>query len=184
MLLINIEFFTYEQEVWVREADGTTHKLLETDYEEVRIIVEFISTFYPKAYKALAEEYKAVAFNMPFYRYRIVCRFIRCNFAQLDNTPDIDSNMHSTFEYIPCPLRGECKHENVICRPTFDHQLSPAETRVMRLVYDGLNEADIAEQLRLSPYTVHAHVRNAYARLKLRCKAEFFKYASENKIFS
>ena len=184
MVLKNIEFFTYEQEVWIREADGNTHKLTETDYETVRNILEYISTFYPKAYKALTDEYKAIAFNMPFYRYRMVCRFIRCNFAALDNTPDIDSNMHSTFEYIQCPLRGECKHENVICRPTFDHQLSPAEMRVMRLVYEGLNESDIADKLRLSPYTVHTHVRNAYSRLGLHGKPEFVKYAAANDIFS
>lgn len=184
MLLRNIEFFTYEQEVWIREADGSTRKLMENDYDTVRSVIEYISTFYPKAYKALADEYKAMSFNMPFYRYRIASRFIRCNFAQLDSTPDIDGNMRSTFEYIPCPLRGECKHENVICRPAFDHQLSPAEVRVMRLVYEGLNEADIAERLRLSPYTVHTHVRNAYSRLGLHCKAEFVKYAAANNIFS
>ena len=184
MVFKEIEFFTHEQEVWVREADGSTRKIMETDYEFLRTMVDYISTFYPKAYKALAEEYKSVSFNMAFFRYRIVCRFVRCNFSQLDNTPDIDRNLHSTFEYIQCPLRGECKHENVICRPTFDHRLSPAEMRVMRLVYEGLNEAEIADKLCLSQYTVHTHVRNAYSRLGLHGKPEFIKYAAANNIFS
>ena len=184
MVLKDIEFFTYEHEVWVREHDGNTHKLVETDYDFMRAMVDYIYTFYPKAYKALAEEYKAISFNMPFYRYRIVCRFVRCNFAQLDRTPDIDGDMHSTFEYIQCPLRGECKHENVICRPEFDHRLSPAETRVMRLVYEGMNESEIADRLCLSQHTVHTHIHNAYSRLGLHGKSEFIKYASTNGIFA
>ena len=109
---------------------------------------------------------------------------MRCNFSQLDSTPDIDGDMHSTFEYIQCPLREECKHENVICRPEFDHRLSPAETRVMRLVYEGMNESEIADKLCLSQHTVHTHVHNAYSRLGLHSKSEFIKYASTNGIFA
>ena len=56
--------------------------------------------------------------------------------------------------------------------------------RVMALVYKGLTEEEIGDRLRLSPRTVHTHVRNAYSRLGIRSKAEFVKYASINHIFS
>lgn len=54
----------------------------------------------------------------------------------------------------------------------------------MALVYDGLSEAEIGDRLRLSPLTIHTHVRNAYSRLGLHSKAEFVKYAAKNNLFS
>lgn len=183
-VLANTEFFTYEREVWLRNHDGTMKKLQETDYDLVEKLADFISTFYPKAYAALCEEYKGCEPNRSYYRYRIVMRFIRCNFAALDNVPDIDANLHCTFERVSCPLRGECRYDHVICRPEFDHQLSLAEMRVMALVYEGLTEDAIGEQLRLSPLTIHTHVRNAYSRLGIHSKAEFVKYATQKHLFS
>lgn len=183
-VLTNCEFFTYEKEVWLREADGTMRVLKENDYATVEKLVEFISTFYPKAYAALCSEYKGCAPNPSYYRYRIVVRFIRCNFAALDNIPDIGSDLRCTFEHVNCPLRGECRFDHVVCRPEFDHQMSPAEKRVMALVYEGLTEDEIGERLRLSPLTVHTHVRNAYSRLGIHSKAEFVKYATQRNLFS
>lgn len=183
-VLKNIEFFTYGEEVWVREADGATHALRETDFDFISKLTEFISTFYPKAYEALCLEYKSCAINQPYYRFRIVCRFIRCNFAVLDTIPDIDSESRCTFEHINCPLRGECRHDRVICHPEFDHKLRPSELRVLELVYMGEPETNIALQLCLSGHTVRTHIRNALARLGLHSKAEFNKYASQHNLFS
>lgn len=183
-VLINTEFFTYEAEVWLREADGSMRKLLETDYDFISSMVEQISTFYPEAYAALCAEYAGCAPNQPYFRYRIVCRFVRCNFPALDNVPDIDANLKCTFEHVNCPLRGECKYDHKICRPQFDHRLSAAEKRVLALVYEGLTEETIGDRLKLSPLTVHTHVRNAYARLGIHSKAEFMKYATQHSLFS
>lgn len=183
-VLTNSEFFTYEDEVWLRDADGSMRVLKESEYEIVDILVERISTFYPKAYAALCAEYQGCAANPPYYRYRIVTRFIKCNFAVLDSIPDFGSDLHCNFEHINCPLRGECRYDHVICRPEFDHQLSPAEKRVMALVYKGLSEEEIGECLRLSPLTIHTHVRNAYSRIGIHSKAEFIKYATKNNLFS
>ena len=133
-VLTNAEFFTYENEVWIRTADGSMRVLRETDYDIVNELCERISTFYPKAFEALSTEYKGCSLNRSYYLYRIVCRFIRCNFAALDSIPDIGPNHLCTFEHINCPLRGEGKFDHIICRPEFDHQLSPAEKRVMALV--------------------------------------------------
>lgn len=114
----------------------------------------------------------------------MICRFIKCNFGALDSTPDINTDLHCTFEHINCPLRGECKYDHVICHPEFDHKLSTAEKRVMTLVYDGLTEDAIAEHLHLSPKTIHSHVRNAYTRIGIHSKAEFIKYATSHNLFS
>ena len=183
-LLINTEFFTYDNEVMIRTADGTVRTLAPTDYDLVGSMCEYIATFYPKAYSALCEEYKQSALNQSYFRFRIVSRFVRCNFGGLDDVPDISSSMRCNFEYVPCPLRGECHLDQIVCHPEFDHRISQAEMQVLRLVYEGLTETEIGERLRLSPHTIHTHVRNAYARLDLHSKAEFVRYAADNNLFS
>ena len=45
--------------------------------------------------------------------------------------------------------------------------LSLRETEVLRLVAAGLSDLDIAQQLVLSPRTVHAHLRSVYRKLKV-----------------
>ncbi len=182
MLFKNLEFFCHEEEIWYRK-DGSMSQLMQDDHDMINYIVENISLFYPKAYQALCEEYKGCTQNLPYFRFRVASRFIRCNFAELDNIPDITTGFKCAFEYISCPLRGECRYDRVICRPEFDHKLSPAESRVMSLVYDGLPEDEIGARLCLSPHTVHNHIRNAYNRINVHSKAEFIKYASDNKLF-
>lgn len=183
-VLANVEFFSYEGEIWVRESDGSTRRLLETDYDFIRNMVEFIATFYPKAFKALEAEYAPCSANPPYFRFRMVSRFIRCNFGALDNTPDIAEDLRCNFEYINCPLRGECRHDSVICRPEFATALTPAERRVMELAYKGMKEEDIASNLCISPLTVHTHIRHAYSRMGVHSRAEFVKYATLHNIFS
>ena len=184
MVLTNTEFFAFEDEIWVRLADGNMFVLKESHYDIVNEFVDYIATFYQKAYQALEKEYHGCATNRSYYRFRLVCRFIRCNFAALDNIPDLDAKLHSTFEHIHCPLRGECKYDHVICRPEFDHQLSPAEKRVLALIYEGLTEEEAGARLYLSPLTIHTHIRNAYSRLGIHSKAEFIKYAAHHNLFS
>ncbi|MDE7180361.1 MAG: helix-turn-helix transcriptional regulator [Muribaculaceae bacterium] len=167
----------------IRTADGNIRKLSPDDYDFINTFCDFLSSFYPKAYAALCEEYNQSALNQPYFRFRVVSRFIRCNFAALDDVADISTSLHCNFEYVQCPMRGECRLDHVVCRPEFNHRLSRSELQVMRLVYEGLTEDEIGDRLRLSPHTIHAHVRNAYSRLNIHSKAEFIKYAADNSLF-
>lgn len=189
MLLTNIEFFTHESEVWFRQGNGPLKTLNESDRELIEALVSHIATFYPQAYEALCKKYERCVPNKQYYLFRIATRFIRCNFAKLDNVPDISENNKFNFEYVECPLRGECEHENIVCRPKFNSQLSPAELRVLRYWVQGLTKEEVAQELYLSPHTVHAHINNAYRRLnflglKIRDKADFVRYAEQNNLFS
>lgn len=184
MVLSDIEFFTYESEVWLRKSSGDTRILSETDKDVINALIHHISTFYPKAFAALESEYQNCSPNQSYFRFRMAVRFIRCNFAALDSIPDFNTSHVCTFEHVNCPLRGECRYDHVICRPSFDHRLSPAEMRVMELVYRGLTEEEVGSRLCLSPLTVHTHVRNAYTRLGIHSKAEFVKYAANHHLFS
>lgn len=121
-------------------ADGDTSKVTESDGDLLREMEEMISTFYPEAYAALREIYKASSANIPYYRYGMVARFIRCNFANLDHVPDITCDGRMNLESVSCPLRGECRHDGIVCRPSFASRMSAAEIRVMGLLYEGLKE--------------------------------------------
>ena len=190
MLLTNIEFFAHESDVWCRQGDGPLQLLKESDREFIDSLVSHIATFYPQAYDALCKRYERCALNKQYYLFRIATRFIKCNFSKLDNVPDIsEKNNKCNFEYVECPLRGECEYENIICRPTFDSKLSTAELRVLRYWVQGLTKEEVAKELYLSPHTVHSHINNAYRRLNflginIRDKADFVRYAEQNNLFS
>lgn len=55
--------------------------------------------------------------------------------------------------------------------------LTPREREVLRLIAEGLSNAEIAERLVLSPHTVHRHVANARARLGMPSRAAAVAYA-------
>ena len=178
------EFFTFEDEVWFRLPNGLSDRLTENHLEIITSMLNRIEKFYPQAYSALCKEYERCKRNLPFFRYRIVSRFCRCNFGNIDNVPDVDTFGRFNFEHVACPLRGECRFEHIICHPAFDHRISDAEMRVLRLWYMGKKKEDIAEELYLSIHTVNNHIRNAFVRLGIHEKTEFIKYAEANNLFT
>lgn len=183
MLLKNIEFFSVDSVVYYKLSDESIHKLTINDTEVIGEMVELLENLYPEAYEALCQEYKGCSPNRWYYRYRIVSRFIRCNFAQLDDVPDISDKHGCKFEYVQCPLKGECKLEHIVCHPKIDKKISRAEMPVLKLWYEGVAEDKIAESLCLSVHTVHNHIRNAYQRIGVHSRAEFAKYVAINNIF-
>ena len=55
--------------------------------------------------------------------------------------------------------------------PVADGPLSAREQEVLRLIADGLSDADIAERLIVSPHTVHRHVANIRTKLRQPSRA-------------
>ena len=49
---------------------------------------------------------------------------------------------------------------------------------MLRLVAQGLSDADIAEQLVVSPHTVHRHVANIRSKLRLPSRTAAVAYAT------
>jgi DNA-binding CsgD family transcriptional regulator len=178
-----IEFASINGEVWLGQ-NGTVTKLDSSNTEMVQFLVEYISTFYPSAYKALTREYEKSKPNKTFFDFLIVSRLIRCNFSALDDVADIDTELFAHFEYVNCPMRGECKLANVVCNPEFCNRLSEAEMRVCKLWFEGRSLDSIADELALSQHTIHNHIRNAYARLKVHSRAEFTKVAVLTNLFT
>jgi ATP/maltotriose-dependent transcriptional regulator MalT len=57
-------------------------------------------------------------------------------------------------------------------------ELTPREVEVLTLVAQGLSDAEIAERLVVSPHTVHRHVANVRAKLRLPSRAAAVAYAA------
>ena len=183
MMPLQIEFFSYNSELWFRRPDGTAKRLSESDAEIVTSLLNYIEEFYPEAYVALCKEYERCSRNLPLYRFRMVKRFCMCNFGNIDKIDDIDCGGRLHLECVPCPLRGECRLEEIICSPKFNSHISDAEKRVLKLWYNGQSKEEIADTLYLSIFTVNNHIRNAFARINVHSKAEFFQWAQTNSIF-
>jgi len=178
-----LEFYVVNNDVWYLTADGRNERLTESSEDVIALVLERIMDCYPEAYAALSECYKNSMLNVSYFRYLVVRRFCKCNLGKLDTT-EIDYNRYSLrFEKVDCPLRGECKYEGVICMPQFDAHLSSKEMQVMRLVYEGCTNEEIADKLYISPFTVKNHIKSAYAKLEVHEKAEFIRYANKNHLF-
>ena len=132
-------------------------------------MIVLIRDLYPTAFNALAELYSKSERNKNFYEYRIVHRFIRCNFGEYDALSyDINSVGDLNIEDVRCPLRGECLFEGLICKSPLKTELSPRETEVAHLLAKGYSRQEIAEELQISTFTVTRHITNIKARLHLK----------------
>ena len=178
-----VEFYIFNKELWCI-CDGENKVVSETDTVLIGMMLQKIMQLYPSAYSALSSEYNKSSINVPYYQYLIVRRFCKCNFGTLDNTKyDIDLSGNFNFEFVACPLRGECKHEGVICCPKLNTKLSDAELRVMKLLYEGVTTQEVASMLYLSPETVKSHYKSVYRKLRLNGLSDFINYANKNNLF-
>lgn len=145
-------------------------------------MIPIIRDLYPGAFSALSSLYSKSERNKDFYMYRIVHRFIRCNFGEND-TLSFDINRAGTMsmEEVRCPMRGECMFEGVICKPVLQSKLSPREEEVCRLLASGLSNAEAASELGISICTMHRHIANIKARLHFRNTNQIISYFHEKK---
>ena len=60
--------------------------------------------------------------------------------------------------------------------------LTAREVEVLRLLAQGLTDAQIAEQLVLSLHTVHAHLRTIYSKLGVTSRSAATRYAFEHQL--
>lgn len=127
--------------------------------------------------------YSSSTMNRWHYEFRVVHRFIRCNFGEYDQyNLDINKDGQFVFEEVKCPLRGECEHEGVICRPELDTALTAREMNVFRLIASNCQTDDIAAELHISPYTVNRHRENIKAKIKVHNVSEMISYWHQNQM--
>ncbi len=181
----NTEFYsTPDGCVMIKQDGEPAWELKETGEKSHRLIqdvLEYLRTFHIKCFEELCETYSAKEPNRLNYEYWIVSRFIRCNAGEYDRlTYDINHSGRLQFEEVRCPLRGECKLENIICKPEFTSGLSHRETEILRLIVNHYHTEEIANQLHLSPHTVNNHRRNIHIKTDTRTIAELVDYWHKN----
>lgn len=180
----NYEFYTTpEGDVMIRE-DNNLRELVETDREFISEFLQVLKEFYTEAFNALCSEYVSSKINRNYYEFLIVRRFVKCNFGEYDNRLDITEGGSFNFEFVGCPLRGECKYDRCICQPRFNSNLSARELEVMRLFYQRYGVEEISDRLHISMETVKNHRKNALRRLALKSTTDFVEYAHRNNLFN
>ncbi len=63
-----------------------------------------------------------------------------------------------------------------------DYQLTPHETRLLKLLVEGHNYKTAAAELGLSFHTIHFHMRNIYEKLQVHSKSEAVSKALRDRI--
>jgi DNA-binding CsgD family transcriptional regulator len=180
----NKEFYiTPKGGVKITDEHGT-HELKPENRGFIIAMIEKIGEFWPLALEAASTAYSKYRHNISYFEFLIVRRFLKCNFGKYDSTLDIDQFGNFHFEEVECPLRGECSHEGVICKPKFNSKLSEREIEIMQLLYEGCIDESIAEKLSISIETIKTHKRNAFRRTGVHSLSEFFLYVKNNKIFN
>ncbi len=70
--------------------------------------------------------------------------------------------------------------ENMTVPAPYPAGLTAREVQVLRLVATGLTDMQVAEQLIISPRTVHAHLTSIYTRLGVTSRSAATRYAVEH----
>lgn len=181
-MLDRIEFYNCpDGAVCVKEPGKAVYEYSQSCRRLTEEMMSSIRELYPDAYKTLAELYSKNERNRDFYEYNIVHRFIRCNFGEYDALNyDIDKGGRFHFEDVRCPLRGECRHEGVICKPKMKTALSPRESEVAQLLGQGLSRQEIADELYISICTVARLIDNIKNRLDIKTTAQIVSRFSKD----
>ena len=172
-----VEFFIIDGQTCIRR-DGVGKPLTPSDRDAIEFMLGQMQQFFPTAMQRLREWAEDSVPNKRFFEYRMVDRFIRCNFGEADFLySDIENGMFH-FEEVKCPLRGICKDENVICKPKFKMPVSKEEGRAAALYSKGMTANEIAKVLGKGVKTVKNQLSNASKRLGLNGTRDLIKVFS------
>ena len=66
--------------------------------------------------------------------------------------------------------------------PITRYELTPREVEVLRLVAKGLSDAEVAEQLVISPRTVSKHLQSIYSKIDVNSRSAATRFAIEEQL--
>ncbi len=172
-----VEFFIIGGQTCIRRK-GVSKPLTPKDRDEIEWMLLEMRKCFPMAVQRLEEWAAESAANRRFFEYRMVDRFIRCNFGEADFLYSDIENDRFHFEEVKCPLRGICKDEGVICKPKFKVPVSKEEGRAAVLYSKGLTAYEIARVLGKGVKTVKNQLTSAAKHLGLSSTRDLIKIYS------
>lgn len=120
-------------------------------------------------------EVKLHLFDMhPNDKYKRLEQFVKCRFGGLDYQADMSTDGLQDGEFWPCPLRGSCASEGVLCKSVqFNGQRLDTKdiNLVQQLATNNTNEV-IAEQLSMPMGSLHLAKKKLYRKLGIQTKQE------------
>jgi predicted ATPase/DNA-binding CsgD family transcriptional regulator/Tfp pilus assembly protein PilF len=90
--------------------------------------------------------------------------------------PEVKQWLNSLPEPVPPPSRPSAPPKQALAYPA---GLTTREMEVLRLVAQGLTDAQVAEQLVISPRTVNFHLTSIYSKLGVSSRSAATRYAIE-----
>lgn len=176
-----IEFFgnNYGDILLITENDSKY--LTEKEKDLVNSIYMNIARIYPEAFKMLNNKYSKYRENFQEFRWKIVTRFIKCNFGKFDQEKwDIENNTWN-IERVDCPLRGECELEGIVCLPKIKNSLSSREIQIVELLAKGKSAKEIAESLHITFNTANTFVHHISLKLHLNSSKRIIAWYNDHR---
>jgi DNA-binding CsgD family transcriptional regulator len=115
----------------------------------------------------------------------VIKQFLICNYGGFDHHADMVEDQLMPTEYWPCPLRGSCAHEGILCdkfKTDTGEYLNKREMQVLKLIAAGSLDKEIAEQLTISIHTVTTYTQNIRRKTGLLRKPDLTLYAHQKNL--
>ena len=162
-----IEFFVLNGRTFA-SINGNARLLTPEERDIVRSMYANIRRIFPEAMERLESIYESSRLNKPFFEFKVVDRFVRCNFGEPDFLhPDVEKDIFN-LEEVKCPLRNICEHEHVICKPKAILGIKGEELKVAKLYAKGCLPGEIAEELGKSEGTCKTQLNRICKKLQLK----------------
>ncbi len=162
--------------VFAMAEDGKTRYFRYTE-ENTRLgnyILEKISVNFPDARIALDKEYEAFRSEPKTYLYKVVSRFIRCNFGQFDMMHFDIEGMAMHIEEVNCPQRCECPLAGKLCKPR-PFGLTDREHQIAEMTSKGFTYKEVSSKLGITTSTINNIMTKITAKLKLKSAKDIAK---------
>jgi DNA-binding CsgD family transcriptional regulator len=114
----------------------------------------------------------------------MLIQYIKCNFGNFDNIPDMDEEGTIYPECWDCGLRGECPGEGKVCGRIKGPNgiLTRRETEIFFLLIDGKSHKMIADHFSTHIQTIEIQLKDIREKLGCHSSIEVMNFAMKRKL--
>lgn len=108
-------------------------------------------------------------------------KFVRCRYGGLDFKPDVINLQLQAGEYWPCPLRGKCRGEGIVCKNAVynNQELTGKDIKLIQLLSTNLTNEALADKFKMCMGTFNLFKKELYKKLNIQTKQEAVLVAVE-----